>query len=150
MGQCFFYPSGQLFHPFACHCCVAFFSGGVREIEQFQNALAELLGALGANPRRTDVEKTPQRVARALGELMDGQDAAEEDLTSFDAPAYNHWVEMYEIPFGSLCEHHLLPFVGKISLAHWPQDGHVIGLSKLESARSHVIAAARRPTGHFE
>jgi GTP cyclohydrolase I len=77
------------------------------------------------------MEKTPQRVTRALGELLSGHGEDVEELTFFDAPTYDQWVEMHEIPFSSLCEHHLLPFVGKISLAYWPRDSRVVGLSKL-------------------
>jgi GTP cyclohydrolase I len=134
MGQYFLspiYSSGRFPHPFACLYFAAFFSGSMREIEQFKSALVALLAALGENPRRAGVEKTPQRVVDTLGELLKGQGDGEEELTFFDAPAYDHWVEMHEIPFNSLCEHHLLPFLGKISLAYWPRDNRVVGLSKL-------------------
>jgi GTP cyclohydrolase I len=103
----------------------------VREFEQFESALSNLLEVLAENPRRGGLEKTPQRVVRALGELLSGHGDGEEKLALFDVAAYDHWVEMHGIPFSSLCEHHLLPFVGKISLAYWPQNGRVIGLSKL-------------------
>jgi GTP cyclohydrolase I len=103
----------------------------VREFEQFKSALADLLEAMGENPRRAGVEETPRRVTHALGELLNGHGDGGEEPTFFDVPAYDQWIEMHEIPFGSLCEHHLLPFVGKISIAYWPQNNRIIGLSKL-------------------
>jgi GTP cyclohydrolase I len=124
-------PLEELSNSFACLCCNVFFPGSVQEFEQFKDALAALLETMGENPRRAGMEKTPQRVVRALSELLRGHGDCKEELTFFDMPAYDHWVEMHEIPFNSLCEHHLLPFIGKISLAYWPQNNRIIGLSKL-------------------
>ncbi|MDR1456963.1 MAG: GTP cyclohydrolase I FolE [Puniceicoccales bacterium] len=101
------------------------------EFEQFKDALSAILRELGENPGRAGMGKTSQRVVDSLVELLDGYGDSEEELTFFDVPAYDHWIEMHEIPFSSLCEHHLLPFVGKISIAYWPQNGQIIGLSKI-------------------
>jgi GTP cyclohydrolase I len=96
-------------------------------------ALVEaLLGELGEDPDRQGLKATPGRVSRALRELTDGYDVAPEDVIAgaiFDQD-YDEMVLVKDIPFYSLCEHHLLPFFGTCHVGYLPK-GKVVGLSKI-------------------
>lgn len=94
--------------------------------------IRDLLFALGENPERADLQRTPERVSRMFDELLSGNRT---DLVSlvngaiFDS-SYQDMVLVRDIEFYSLCEHHLLPFYGKAHVAYIP-DGKIIGLSKI-------------------
>ncbi len=91
-------------------------------------AVRELLVALGEDPDREDLRETPRRVARALEEMLS---PAEVDLTTFaNDEGYDELVLVRSIPFHSLCEHHLLPFVGVAHVAYLPAR-RILGLSKI-------------------
>ncbi len=96
-------------------------------------ALVEaLLSELGEDPERQGLKATPGRVSRALRELTDGYDVAPEDVIAgaiFDQD-YDEMVLVKDIPFYSLCEHHVLPFFGTCHLGYLPK-GKVVGLSKI-------------------
>jgi len=96
-------------------------------------ALVEaLLGELGEDVERQGLKATPGRVSRALRELTDGYDVAPEDVIAgavFDQD-YDELVLVKDIPFYSLCEHHLLPFFGTCHVGYLPK-GKVVGLSKI-------------------
>jgi GTP cyclohydrolase I len=96
-------------------------------------ALVEaLLGELGEDPDRQGLKGTPGRVSRALRELTDGYDVAPEDVIAgaiFDQD-YDEMVLVKDVPFYSLCEHHLLPFFGTVHVGYLPK-GKVVGLSKI-------------------
>jgi len=91
-----------------------------------------LLVELGENPRRPGLRSTPERVSRSLRELTDGYGVKPEDVIAeaiFDQD-YDEMVLVKDIPFYSLCEHHLLPFFGQVHVGYLPK-GKVIGLSKV-------------------
>ena len=91
----------------------------------------ELLIELGEDPSRDGLLKTPERVAKAWGDLTSGYRMDPKEVLNgalFDV-AYDEMVLVKDIEFFSLCEHHLLPFVGKAHVAYIPRD-KVIGLSK--------------------
>jgi len=96
-------------------------------------ALVEaLLGELGEDVERQGLKATPGRVSRALRELTDGYDVAPEDVIAgavFDQD-YDEMVLVKDIPFYSLCEHHMLPFFGTCHVGYLPR-GKVVGLSKI-------------------
>ena len=96
-------------------------------------ALVEaLLGELGEDVERQGLKATPGRVSRALRELTDGYDVAPEDVIAgavFDQD-YDEMVLVKDIPFYSLCEHHMLPFFGSCHVGYLPK-GKVVGLSKI-------------------
>lgn len=92
----------------------------------------DMLLCVGEDPHREGLEKTPQRVAKALRELTSGYHVDVDKLINdalFDVP-YSEMVLVKDIDFYSLCEHHLLPFFGKCHVAYIP-DRKVVGLSKI-------------------
>jgi GTP cyclohydrolase I len=103
---------------------------------QFQDELPrlvqKLLGQLGEDPAREGLVDTPERVARSLRALTDGynQDARDAVGDALFDQDYDEMVVVRDIPFYSLCEHHLLPFFGVAHVAYAPQ-GRVVGLSKV-------------------
>jgi GTP cyclohydrolase IA len=103
----------------------------------------ELLEAVGEDPRREGLLATPRRVAAMYGELFAGNDVDPGSyLTVTFAAEHDEMVMVRDIPFASLCEHHVIPFMGKAHVAYIPgDDGRITGLSKLARL---VDAYARR------
>jgi GTP cyclohydrolase IA len=98
-----------------------------------ERAIHELLAALGEDPNRDGLVKTPTRVARMYDELMAGfgENPADQLEVTF-AAEHDEMVMVRDIPFASLCEHHLIPFIGRAHVAYIPgDDGRITGLSKL-------------------
>ena len=109
---------------------------------RIERAVREILLAVGEDPDREGLLKTPSRVARAYGELMAGlHDNPRRHLKTVFHERYDEVVLLRDIQFHSLCEHHLLPFTGRAHVAYLP-DGKVVGLSKLARL---VEGYARRP-----
>lgn len=96
-----------------------------------ETAVQRLLEWIGEDPTRDGLLDTPKRVTKALREMTAGyrEDAKEILGVTFDV-AFDQMVTLKDIPFVSLCEHHMLPFEGKASVAYIP-NGRVVGLSKL-------------------
>lgn len=112
------------------------------DIPRIERAVREILIAVGEDPDREGLLKTPNRVARAYGELMAGlADDPKRHLKTVFHERYDEVVLLRDIEFHSLCEHHLLPFTGRAHVAYLP-DGKVVGLSKLARL---VEGFARRP-----
>ena len=112
------------------------------DIPRIERAVREILIAVGENPDREGLAKTPNRVARAYGELLAGlSDDPRKHLKTVFHERYDEVVLLRDIEFHSLCEHHLLPFTGRAHVAYLP-DGKVVGLSKLARL---VEGYARRP-----
>lgn len=112
---------------------------------RIERAVREMLIAIGEDPDRDGLLETPARVARAYEEMFAGlQQSASEHLSRvFDHEgADGDFVVVRDIEFFSVCEHHLLPFFGRVHVVYLPADGRVVGLSKL--ART-VDVFARRP-----
>jgi GTP cyclohydrolase I len=112
------------------------------DVPRIEKAVREILLAVGEDPDREGLLKTPNRVARAYGELVAGlQEDPRRHLKTVFNERYDEIVLLRDIEFHSLCEHHLLPFTGRAHLAYLP-DGKVVGLSKLARL---VEGFARRP-----
>lgn len=99
--------------------------------EKIQKAVTMILEAVGENPEREGLRETPQRVARMYAELTAGyHDSAKTHLSKVFTAENAEVVLEKDITFHSLCEHHMLPFFGKVHIAYIP-NGKVVGLSKL-------------------
>lgn len=110
--------------------------------ERIARAVREILLAVGEDPDRDGLLETPARVARMYAELFSGlHDDPRRHLKKFFTEKYDEIVLVRDISFQSVCEHHLLPFLGKAHIAYVP-DGRVIGLSKLARV---VDVVSRRP-----
>ncbi len=114
----------------------------VRDLEAATKAARDFLRSLGVDPddpATPDLAETPRRLALAYAELLD---VPEFDFTTFaNAEGYDELVLVREIPFQSVCEHHLLPFTGVAHVGYLPR-GRIVGLSKLARTVDHF---ARRP-----
>ncbi len=117
----------------------------MNEIDQarIEKAVKEILEALGEDLDREGLIGTPERVARFYAEVFDGIHTEPGDVVDafFGDEHYQEIVMVREIPFYSMCEHHLVPFHGQAHVAYMP-DGRVTGLSKLARL---VEGYARRP-----
>lgn len=110
--------------------------------ERIARAVREILYAIGEDPDREGLLETPQRVARMYEELFGGlHDDPTKHTKKFFQENYNEIVLVRDISFNSTCEHHLMPFMGKVHIGYIP-DGRVIGLSKLARV---VEVFSRRP-----
>ncbi len=118
--------------------------------DQIPELIESLLGELGEDASRQGLKATPTRVSRALRELTDGYAINPADITAgavFDQD-YDEMVLVKDIPFYSLCEHHMLPFFGSCHVGYLPK-GKVVGLSKiprLVGAFAHRLQLQERMT----
>lgn len=95
-------------------------------------AIRDLLVAVGEDPDREGLRETPNRMARSFAELLQGyQEDPRKHLERMFPVEHNDLVLVKDIPFNSMCEHHLLPFVGLAHVGYIPQGKRVTGLSKL-------------------
>jgi GTP cyclohydrolase I len=100
--------------------------------EKIADGVRLILEGLGANVTQEVLADTPARVARAYGEIFAGMAAHPESLVKvFHEEGYDEMVLVRDIPFYSMCEHHLLPFHGRAHVAYIPKGGRITGLSKL-------------------
>lgn len=111
--------------------------------KKIEDAVRAILEAIGEDPDREGLKDTPKRVARMYQEIFGGlhQDP-KEHLQVLFTEEHEEMVLVRDIPFYSMCEHHLLPFFGKAHVAYIPKKGKITGLSKL--ART-VETIAKRP-----
>ncbi len=101
------------------------------DLERISKAVREILLAVGEDPDREGLRRTPERVARMYQELFSGLGRTPaKHLTTRFSETYDELVVLKNIPFNSMCEHHLMPFEGQASVAYLP-DGQVVGISKL-------------------
>ncbi len=111
---------------------------------RIEAAMREFLIAIGEDPDREGLVDTPNRVARACEEIFGGcqEDPSLHLLRQFAEPGNEEMVIVRDIPFSSMCEHHLLPFTGRAHVCYLPADGRICGLSKIARC---VEGYARRP-----
>jgi len=112
--------------------------------KKIENAIREIIIAIGEDPDRDGLQDTPARVARAYKEMFSGLYQRPEEVlaTTFDLN-HNELVIVKNIDIFSVCEHHLLPFVGKASVGYIPNNnGQITGLSKLARL---IDVYAKRP-----
>ena len=100
--------------------------------ERIQNAVREILIAVGEDPDREGLIETPKRVANMYEEIFAGlTEDPKQHIKLFNEHSNDEMVIVKDIPFYSMCEHHLLPFFGKAHIGYIPSDNKIIGLSKL-------------------
>jgi len=112
--------------------------------QKIENAIRDILEAIGENPDREGLVDTPKRIANMYEEVFAGlsQDEGKHLDIIFPEDQHEELVLVKDIPFYSMCEHHLVPFFGKAHVAYIPKDGKLTGLSKLARV---VETVARRP-----
>lgn len=117
-------------------------TAGDVDLERIADAVREILAAVGEDPQREGLKDTPLRVARMYEEVFAGlHEDPRKYLETFFTEKYDEMVVLRDIPFHSMCEHHLLPFAGEAHIAYLP-DGKIVGISKLARV---VEGYARRP-----
>ena len=112
--------------------------------ERIEKAVREILIAVGEDPDREGLLDTPKRMARMYEEIFSGlnEDPGRHLAVYFQQEKYEELVLIKDIPFYSVCEHHLVPFFGKAHVGYFPKDGRLTGLSKLARV---VDTVAKRP-----
>ncbi|MBN1845461.1 MAG: GTP cyclohydrolase I FolE [Sedimentisphaerales bacterium] len=112
------------------------------DLDRIEKAVREILYAIGEDPGREGIKDTPARIARMYAELFNGpNEDPRRHLEKVFTENYDEIVLLKDIPFHSMCEHHLLPFIGQAHVGYIPR-GKVIGVSKLARI---VSSFARRP-----
>ncbi|MEH7383933.1 GTP cyclohydrolase I FolE [Bacillus sp. JJ1521] len=113
------------------------------DYKKIEQAVTMILEAIGEDPQREGLVDTPKRVAKMYAEVFSGlQDDPKEYFQTVFGEDHEELVLVKDIPFYSMCEHHLVPFYGYAHVAYIPKGGKVTGLSKLARA---VEAVAKRP-----
>lgn len=111
--------------------------------KKIEKAVRDILEAIGENPNKKDLLDTPKRVAEMYEEVFAGINLdPEEELEVVLDQKHHEIILLKGIPLYSVCEHHLLPFIGRASIAYIPKNGRVTGLSKLARV---VDILSRRP-----
>jgi GTP cyclohydrolase IA len=109
---------------------------------RIRRAVREILAAVGEDPDREGLRETPARVARMYAELFSGlHDDPRQHLKKFFTEKYDEVVLVKDISFNSMCEHHMLPFMGQAHVGYLP-DGRVVGLSKIARV---IEVVSKRP-----
>lgn len=102
------------------------------DLPKIENAVREILEAIGEDPEREGLQETPKRVARMYAEVFAGLHRdIQQDIKVFHGEGNDEMILIGDIPFYSMCEHHLLPFHGKAHVVYIPRDGKILGLSKV-------------------
>lgn len=110
--------------------------------DKIKSAIAEIIAAIGDDPRREGLEETPRRIAEMYGEIFSGIEADPVEVLSVGfEEGHQEMVILKDIPFYSMCEHHFLPFYGSVDVGYLP-NGRIVGISKIARA---VDIIARRP-----
>ncbi len=113
------------------------------DIPKIEKAVRDILEAIGEDPEREGLAETPKRVAKMYEEIFSGlADDPKRHLKIFNEYNNDEMVIVRDIPLYSMCEHHLIPFMGRAHIAYIPNNGKVIGLSKLARI---VDSFAKRP-----
>ena len=111
--------------------------------ERVKAAVREILAAIGDDPDRDGLRDTPDRVARMCEEIFEGLHKNPRDLVKvFQEENHEEMVLVKDIPLYSICEHHLMPFIGVAHVVYIPRKGRIMGLSKLARI---VDIAAKKP-----
>lgn len=113
------------------------------DIRKIQDGVRLIIEGIGEDPERTGLRRTPERVSEMYEEIFSGISFDPEELLApMEGEKHDEMVLLKDIPFYSVCEHHLLPFAGKAHIAYIPDEGRIVGLSSLARA---LEVFAKRP-----
>lgn len=102
------------------------------DLKKIEKGVRLILEGVGEDAERPGLKDTPERVARMYQEILAGLETpTEELLKTIEGESHDEMVLLKDIPFYSICEHHLLPFIGKVHVAYIPSEGKIVGLSEL-------------------
>jgi GTP cyclohydrolase I len=103
------------------------------DLKKIEQGVRLVLQGIGEDPDREGLLETPARVARMYEEVLAGFGKSADDEVSvlFTTDAYDEIILVKDIPFSSMCEHHMVPFIGKAHVAYLPAENRITGLSKL-------------------
>lgn len=111
--------------------------------KKIEKAVKSILEALGENVNREGIKDTPKRVAKMYAEIFEGLEInPEKEISVFHNEDHEEMIMIRDIPFYSMCEHHLIPFIGKAHVVYIPKKGNITGLSKIVRV---IEAFAKRP-----
>lgn len=111
--------------------------------QRIRSAIRELILAIGDDPDREGLERTPERVAEMYSEIFSGIGSEiEPEIAIYTTKNQDEMILLKDIPFYSMCEHHLLPFFGTVSIAYIPNNNRITGFSSLARV---VDRMAHRP-----
>jgi len=115
----------------------------IMDLKKIEKGVRLILEGIGEDPERAGLKDTPRRVAKMYEEIFAGLKTPSEEILSYiEGESHDEMVLLKDIPFYSICEHHLLPFIGKAHVAYVPSGGKIVGLSELVKA---VEILAKRP-----
>lgn len=113
------------------------------DTRKIQKGVRLIIEGIGEDPDRPGLRKTPERVAGLYEEIFSGLVCSPEDiLRPMEGEKHDEMVLLKDIPFYSVCEHHLLPFAGRAHIAYVPEGGRIVGISALARA---LEVFAKRP-----
>lgn len=113
------------------------------DLKKIKKGVKLILEGIGEDPKRPGIRETPERVARMYEEIFIGLETdTDKILKVIKGESHDEIVLLKDIPFYSVCEHHLLPFIGRVHVAYIPSGGKIVGLSDLVKA---VDVLAKRP-----
>ena len=105
------------------------------DLKKIEKGVRMILEGIGEDTERSGIKETPERVARMYQEIFSGLETpTEELLKAIEGETHDEMVLLKDIPFYSICEHHMIPFIGKVHLAYIPSGGKIVGLSEIVKA----------------
>jgi GTP cyclohydrolase IA len=105
------------------------------DLKKIEKGVRMILEGIGEDPERSGLKETPERVARMYEEIFTGLETpTEELLKAIEGETHDEMVLLKDIPFYSVCEHHMIPFIGKVHVAYIPSGGKIVGLSEIVKA----------------
>jgi GTP cyclohydrolase IA len=105
------------------------------DVKKIEKGVRMILEGIGEDPDRAGIKETPGRVARMYQEIFSGLETpTEEILKHIEGESHDEMVILKDISFFSMCEHHMLPFMGKAHVAYIPSGGKIVGLGELAKA----------------
>lgn len=107
--------------------------GVIMDKDKIQRAVRDILEAIGEDPEREGLKDTPRRVANMYEEILSGtlKDPKDEVSVIFEQEKHDEIILLKDIPLYSVCEHHMVPFLGRAHIAYLPKDNKITGLSKI-------------------